>query len=207
MKEHLLKTWSTLLKLFIQVWASWFTQEKAVQPVASLPVNYSLLEIAQNMPPTADAEEHEEPPSSPTDETAEGKMPHYSNCSYDLPRPLVPPRRPSSGSLHSRMLRHSRTRQDSSSVRDKLRPPPASSSAVVYTSFPTPVRNTLQAHYLTPSKTTTQVHHLPPARNITQAHNLSDIQTRTEKELQDELDFQMAIHLTFCKVRHFCLFS
>lgn len=155
---------------------SFFTQEKAVQPISTLPVNYSLLEIVQSTSLGAAAEEPPEPPSRPTGGRIDGKMPPHSSLPNSLPRPLGCTTRSSSGAHRSKKLLHNRMNPNPDGLRREPMFTPVNPSSAGYLSFPVPATSTVQAH------------------------NPNSSKAGPERELQDELDFQMAIHLTFCKV-------
>ncbi|XP_050736053.1 uncharacterized protein LOC127008288 isoform X2 [Eriocheir sinensis] len=210
-------------------------KENAVQPVSSLPVNYSLLEIVQSTSLGADADEPPEPPSNPMGGTTARKMPPHSSLPKSLSRPVGCTPRSSSGAHVLSKLLHNGMNQNSTSLRNQPMFTPASPTG--YTSFPTPAASTVQAHVIRQPMFTTvnsyaagytsfpppaastvqacmrrQSMFLPvsssaagytsfpaPARSTVQAHDPNFPEAGPEKELQDELDFQMAIHLTFCK--------
>lgn len=142
-----------------------------MQPVSSLPVNYSLLDIVQSMLSGAI---DKGTPSSPKNMRTGEKRLHRSP-----PELSDSPRQPDSGGLFS-WLRYSRIKQDTpqppSMRRNPRHAPGATSSPSGYKSFPPPV---LKGHTATSDPD----------------------QAGCERELHNELDFQMAVHLTFCKVR------
>lgn len=182
---------------------SLFTQEKAVQPVSSLPVNYSLLEIVQSTSLGADADE---PPSNPTGGTTARKMPPHSGLPNSHSRSAGCTPRSSSRTHFFNKFLHNRMNQNSSRTQPMFTP----ASPTGYTSFPTPAATTAEEHMIRQPMYTTLGRYTShaagytsfpaPATSTVQANDPNSPEAGPERELQDELDFQMAIHLTFCKV-------
>ena len=137
-----------------------------MQLVSSLPVNYSLLDVAQNSSGGAQA--------------------------AIAPNPLIDYRTTTdTSSLQPRLrARHHRAKPNNSQI-------PNINHFITSTNhFHPEVRRAI----VNPSTSRAMTVPTPATRTLV-ANNHNSTQTVWEKELQDEWDFEMAVHLTFCKVR------
>lgn len=142
-----------------------------MQPVSSLPVNYSLLDVAQNN----------------SCEAAAAIRPNPSSTHRTTDTSGLPPTK-----LYSRFQK---VKQNNSQVPSRI------NNAI----HPNPARSLFQQQLrraaVNPSISRDMTFPTPATRTLG-AHDPDPTPTVLEREQQDELDFQMAVHLTFCKVRN-----
>lgn len=146
-------------------------KDGAVQPVTSLPVNYSLLDVAQNSSCGA---------AAAAVAAAARPVPSSSHRTTDTKDLL-------STKLHSRCHKVKRSNSLVTSRIDSLNHTTPAMPFLQNMSRMSAVNPSVGRGLRTPTLTALG------------ARNPSHTQTALEREQQDELDFQMAIHLTFCK--------